>query len=62
MLLPPGGPAGGTPSGEGNRFRLPVDARLAAAELRLETLAWWPGVGERSLGSTGVPLQARSHP
>ena len=62
VLLPPGGPAGGAPSGEGNRFRLPVDARLAAAELRLETLAWWPGVGERSLGSTGVPLQARSDP
>ena len=57
VLLPPSGPVGATPSGEGNLFRLPVGARLAAAELRLDTVAWWPGMGERSLGSTDVPLQ-----
>ena len=60
VLLPPCGSAGATPSREGNLFRLPVGARLAAAELRLDTVAWWPGTGERSLGSTDVPLQEGS--
>ena len=60
VLLPPCGSVGAMPSGEGNLFRLPVDARLAAAKLRLDTVAWWPGTGERSLGSTDVPLQEGS--
>ena len=45
------------PSGEGNFFSIPVDAYCADNGcLDLDTIAWWPAYGERSLGSVQVPL------
>lgn len=44
-------------TGEGNFFSIPVDAACADNGcLELDTVAWWPGQGERSLGSVQVPL------
>ena len=42
----------------GNFFSIPIEPRLLAlGALSLDTVAWWPGLGERSLGTTEVALR-----